>query len=178
MQCYFVPLLLILVWSGPPLPGAVSEGASTLCLKKVFHITGAPGIPRNERLDLVLSTESLVLQRGAKKLVLSVPFSSIRRIQLLRGERHYPGATYAAAVAGGFAGALLILKKRKVDMIVVDYVNERGGAMGLVLQTPLFTGAQCRRWLEKSGLQVEEPPPPPEATLEANWELNLARKEK
>jgi hypothetical protein len=144
-----------------PVCGWASEDVEgkTLTEKGVFHEVGLPKVRRGQRVDLTFTSDSLVVDRK-NKTVATVPYKNMRRVQLLSGVRHYPGATYAAAVATFGAGGFLILKKRKVDTIVLEYVNERGGAMGAVFQMAIPGGARTKRWLERFGVPVEEPAPP------------------
>lgn len=121
-------------------------------------MAGIPGIKRNARGDLILTNQELIFQKG-KKQRLVLPYERIRNVQILSGKRHYGKATTGAAAAVGIVGALLILKKRKVDTLVFDYVNERGGRMGMVLQVPLGQGASCKDWLDRFGVGAEEPEP-------------------
>jgi len=125
-------------------------------IRKVFHITGVPKVPRNARVDLLFSGPDLVVEKG-KKTAVSVPLARIRQALLLSGERHYPGATYGAAVATFGVGSLLILRKRKVDMLILEYANERGGLVGMVFQMPSVDGARSKALLEGAGVGVEEP---------------------
>jgi hypothetical protein len=141
-------------------PPKTSAEGETLTVRHIFHITGVPGIGRNTRGDLLLTGKDLIFQKNNKNLLV-LPYERIRLVQFLSGERHYPEATYAMAVAFGFVGALMILKKRKVDALVVDFVNERGGRMGMVLQLPLGQGGLCREKLTSGGVKVEEPAVPP-----------------
>jgi hypothetical protein len=91
----------------------------------------------------------------------------VERAQLLVSERHYPEASYVAAVATPFGiGSLLILKKRQMDTLVMDFRSERGGLMGLVVQLPKGQGAVCKDFLAPRGLTLEEPPPSPEKAAE------------
>lgn len=147
-------------------PSAAPAGRpDKLVLENAFHIAGIPGLKRNARGDLSLTDGELVFQ-SKKKEPLVIPYKRIRSVQLLSGERYY-GKTTAVAAAASAAlmipgGAFLILKKHKVDMLVVDFTNERGGRMGLVVQVPLGQGEACQRWLERFGVTVEEWEPPPE----------------
>jgi len=56
-------------------------------------------------------------------------------------------------------GGLLMKKKKKVDTLLFDYVNENGGLTGLILPAPKGEGEQCRQWLTRFGVKVEEPAP-------------------
>ena len=131
--------------------------------KKVFHIAGVPGAVGDARVDLTFAAARLVIEMNGTKFI-SVPYSRIRRVHVLSGERRYPNATYAAALATapvGGVGSLLILKTRKVDTLVVEYLTERGGAMGMVFQLSMPEGERCVRVLETLGIPVEQPPPEP-----------------
>lgn len=166
------PLLLALVFVSPgvlftPCLAAQEPGVSAasapdqFVLEKIFHIAGIPGVKRNARGDLILSDHELIFQQK-KKPTIVVPYERIQLVQLLSGARYYGKSTTAAAVASPFGvGALLILKKRKVDALVVDFVNERGGRVGMVLQVPLGQGAPCQQWLERFGVVAKEPEPLP-----------------
>ncbi len=143
-------------------PPVVKTVTHNLTLHNVFHIIGVPGVRRNRRVDVIFNSQSLGIQQG-KKQRLSVPFARIRRLEVLDGTRNYAKATYATILAGGVAGALLLLKKEHVDTLVFDYVNDRGGQMGLILQVPGGKGAACRDWLRRFGVAVEEPEPLPPA---------------
>ncbi len=133
--------------------------AQNLTLTNIFHMVGIPGLKRNARGDLILTDRELIFQQGKKRLLV-IPYERMPRVQLLSGERHY-GKTTAGAVAVSSLGAFLILKKRKVDVLVLDYLNERGGLMGLVLQVPEKQGVTCKDWLVRFGVVVEEPEPLP-----------------
>ena len=156
-------LIAVLAFLAPHLAGAAGETGRPK-FEKVFHVAGVPGTPRDARVDLALAAESFVVEARETKLAWSVPYASIRRVRLLAGERRYPGATYAAALAtqqfGGF-GALLILAKHQVATLVIEYVNQRGGEMGIVFQLPRLQGSRCARLLEAHGVPVEEPEMPP-----------------
>ncbi len=143
-------------------PPPVEAVTNNLTLQNVFHIVGVPGVRRNRRVDVSFNSQSLGIQQG-KKQRLSVPYGRIRHAEMLEGTRTYAKATYAAVLSGGVAGALLLLKKQHVDTFVFDYVNDRGGQMGLILQVPGGKGAACRDWLRRFGVAVEEPEPLPPA---------------
>jgi len=127
-----------------------------LVLPKSFHMAGIPRVARGARGDLILTDREMVFRQGSKdRLVL--PYERMRYVQMLSGARNYEGTTYGMAVAFGFPGALMILKKHKVDILIVDYLNERGGRMGLVMQVELRHGSTCKDWLTRFGVTVEEP---------------------
>lgn len=127
-----------------------------LVVPQSFHMAGIPKVSRGARGDLILTDREMVFRQGSKdRLVL--PYERVRQVQMLSGARNYEGTTYGMAVAFGFPGALMILKKHKVDILIVDYLNERGGRMGLVMQVELKHGSTCRDWLTRFGVTVEEP---------------------
>jgi hypothetical protein len=132
-----------------------------LVAPKVFHIAGIREVPRNARGDLILTAGELTFQQGKKQRLL-LPFDRIQRVQFLAGDRNYEKAAYGAAVATlpiGGIGALLILKKHKVATFVFDYLNERGGRMGLVIQMEVKDGSACKEWMSRFGVSIEEPAP-------------------
>ena len=139
-----------------------SQGqAQDFTLPKVFHITGIPELRRNARGDLALTQKALIFQQS-KKSLLELPYQRIRRVQIISGHRYHGKSTVVAAgVDPTGLGSLLILKKRKVDTLALDFVNDRGGLMGLVLQVPENDGARCKQWLVRFGVTVEEPVAPP-----------------
>ena len=153
------------LWAGEMLATSLLQAppAETFTVPKVFHIAGIPGQRRNARITLVLNDKKLVCEKKGVS-VLEVPYDRFRQAQLVSGARDYPEATYAAAVATFGIGGLLIAKKRKMDVLVVDFVNERGGRMGLVLQLPLGQGPACKEWLAQRRISVEEPGPAPAPT--------------
>ena len=123
-----------------PSPEPAAAEPKTLTVQDVFHIVGIPGLKRNARGDLTLTATELSFQKGNKRLLV-LPFERIRRVEVVSGERHYGKSTAGAAMVTPFGlGALLILHKRKVDTLVIDYVNERGGLIGAVLQLPEHQG--------------------------------------
>ncbi|HVB28422.1 MAG TPA: hypothetical protein VNG91_01300 [Terriglobia bacterium] len=137
---------------------AIEPATDSLLLQNVFQIVGVPKVKRNRRVDLSLSAESLIVRQDEKERM-SVPYARIQRVEVLDGTRTYAKATSAAVVAIGVAGALLLLKKQHVDTLVIDYLNERGGQMGLILQVPLGKGTVCRDWLRRHGVAGVEPEP-------------------
>lgn len=136
--------------------------AGIITVPKVFHIAGIPGLKCNKRGDLTLNDRELIF-RQKNKQQFAIPYERIRRVQLLSGKRDYGKTAAAASVASiaatGFAfpGALLLLKKRKVDTLVIDYTNERGGLAGIALQLPEGQGAPCKEKILRSGTAMEEP---------------------
>ena len=142
----------------------VERANPPIAIQRAFHLVGIPGVKRNGRVDVKLTTEALVFLKDQKE-VLSLPYARVRRMQVLDGTRTYGKATYASVLAFGLPGLIVLTKKSHVDTLVLDYVNERGGQMGLVIQVPAGTGGPCRDWLLKHGVQVEEPEPLPKEPL-------------
>ena len=138
----------------------VERANQPLAIQKAFHLVGIPGVKRNGRVDVKLTADALVFLKD-RKAALSLPYARVRRIQVLDGTRTYAKATYVSVLAFGLPGLIVLAKKSHVDTLVVDYVNERGGEMGLVIQVPAGTGGPCRDWLLKHGVQVDEPEPLP-----------------
>jgi len=116
---------------------------------------GIPGLQRDERVNLNPDADGLSFQ--TRKVQYAVPYERIHQVLLLKADRRYEGRTYAAAVATYGLGALLILKKHHVDTVVLDYVNERGGKMGIVLQMEPSQGDYLRTVLNSRGVPVVEP---------------------
>jgi hypothetical protein len=126
--------------------------------QNLFHLAGIPGMRREARVDMAPNANALVFQ--TKKVHYEVPYTRIRQVLLLHSDRRYEGTTYAAAVATFGAGAFLILKKHHMDTAVLNYVNERGGKMGIVLQMETAQGEQFKALLNLQGVSVEEPGDP------------------
>jgi hypothetical protein len=124
-------------------------------LEKLFHLVGIPGLRRDERVDLTLDAEGLSFQ--TKKAQYQVPYARLRHVLMLSSDRRYEGRTYAAALATYGVGALLILKKHHVETVVLDYVNEREGKMGIVLQMEISQGEVFRNQLKSRGVSIDEP---------------------
>jgi hypothetical protein len=88
---------------------------------------------------------------------------------MLHADRRYEGRTYLAALATYGVGALFILKQHHVDTVVLDYVNEHGGQMGIVVQMEPDQGDQLKDLMKGRGVSIAEPEelpdaPPPGAT--------------
>lgn len=155
----FLMIAAFLVLNSFPNPGHCTEGEQP-GLQKLFHLVGIPGLRRDERVNLTLTSDGLLFQ--TRKVRYQVPYTRIHQVLLLAADRRYEGRTYAAAVATYGIGALLILKKHHVDTVVLDYVNERGGKMGIVLQMETSQGEQFRNLLQSRGVPVVEPEGPSE----------------
>jgi len=144
----------LLVISSFSNPGYCVEPAQP-GLQKLFHLVGVPGLRRDQRVNLAFDADGLSFQTS--KVQYQVPYARIRQVLLLNSDRRYEGRTYAAALATYGVGALLILKKHHVDTVVLDYVNERGGKMGIVLQMETSQGEVFKNLMESRNVSVEEP---------------------
>src|SRR5579859_1683118 len=123
-----------------------SSDGEALVLRRVFHIAGIPGVKRNRRGDLVLSTRTLAFIKDDRE-ALVVPYTRVQHVHVAPANREYAKATYAAVLAAGAPGAVLLLKKRHVDALSIDFENERGGRMSAVIQVSKGDGARCAEWL-------------------------------
>lgn len=157
MRTILTPLTLLYMLAAVERAEADHAADETLPIRGAFHIVGIPNYKRNGRIDAVLTTRSLNFRKGDKDLLV-VQYARIRAAQILDGERAYAKATYGAAVALGVPGALLILKKRKVDALTFDFENERGGLVSVLVHVPKGDGERCRAWLARFGVTVADPP--------------------
>ncbi len=148
-----------------PVPTAFIE-PDQVVITDAFHIVGIPTVKRNGRVDVQFGPNGLRFTHDQKEVLL-VQYSRVTRMQILQGNRTYAKATYAAVLAVGLPGLFVLNKKNPVDTLVIDYVNERGGQMGLVVQVPLGKGGECREQLEHHQVTVEEPMPLTETPAES-----------
>lgn len=132
--------------------------------QNVFHLVGIPGLRRNERVNLTANSDGVLFQK--KNTDYEVPYARIHQVLLLRADRRYEGRTYAAALATYGIGSFLILKKHHVDTVVLDYVNERGGKMGIVIQMEVSQGEQLSSLLKSQSVSVVEPEGISESSLQ------------
>jgi hypothetical protein len=148
-------LLVACPWATPL---GMAAGAD---FHRVFHVTGVPDVKRGQRLDVSIAMDELIFEHA--KTLLPIPYVRIRQVILLHAARNYEKTTAAfEAVTSAFGipvGSLLILKKHKVDTVVVDYENERHGRMGLVVQLEKGRGQEMAEMLRKHGVSVVDPPP-------------------
>lgn len=155
VSCKSLTIATLLVALSLPFCGHCVEKENT-GYQKIFHLVGVPGLRRDQRVDLIPSKDGLLFK--TKKVEYEVPFARTKQVVLFRADRRYEGRTYAAAVATPFGiGSLLILKKHPVDTVVLDYVNERGGKMGIVVQMERDQGAAFKNTLQGYGVTVVEP---------------------
>jgi hypothetical protein len=150
----FLMIAALLVFSSFSNPGYCIDSVQP-GLQKLFHLVGIPGLRRDVRVNLNLDSDGLSFQ--TKKDTYQVPYARINQVLLLSSDRRYEGRTYAAAVATYGVGALLILKKHHVATVVLDYVNERGGKMGIVLQMETSQGELFKNLLQSRGVSIAEP---------------------
>jgi len=132
-------------------------------------MAGVSDVKRNAHVDLAFQDTALVILKGNSPK-LTIPYEQIRRVQILQSGRYYEKSAVAADVAGEVfgvpgVGVLVMLIKDHVTSLVFDYVNERGGAYGLVVEVPQDQWPRCRDRLTRAGVTLEEPPPaiPPHA---------------
>lgn len=155
---------------------AYSSDTKAPDFRNAFHLVGVPKVQRDQRIDISLADAAVVFQH--KKVVYEVPYQRIRRVLLLQGNRVYEKSSYAAAVALGFPGALLILKKHHVDTVVFDYLNERGGLTGIVVQVETGQGLLLRKLLDEKGVAVDEPAPSAETNAKPEAGVDLIKRRK
>ena len=140
-----------------PAPSAPASPA-TLRIPDVFHVVGVPGLAREEKLTLILDETGLAYEKK-KKAGPILAYARVQRAEIVSGERE-AGSYVSGPGDLGTAmalGSLVFAKKKKQDVLVIDFVNERGGRMGLVLFLPLGKGNACRDWLTQHGVAVTEP---------------------
>jgi hypothetical protein len=97
-----------------------------------------------------------------KKVQYQVPYARIHRILIINADRRYEGGTYLAALATYGVGSLFILKKHHVDTVVLDYSNEHGGKMGIVVQMEPAQAEQFKTLMKSRGAPLEVPSDLPE----------------
>jgi hypothetical protein len=132
--------------------------------RRTFHVAGLPDTKRGQRVDLSFGADELIFEGGSgTRSTYRLPYRRVKQALLLRSERHYEKTTVTAAAATGAfgvpVGALLILKKHKMDAVVIDYENERGGRMGVVLQLDRNQKQDLTVRLKEHGVTVIDPPP-------------------
>lgn len=148
-------ILLALVFLPNPARCVTTESPE---FPRLFHLVGIPGVQRDQRVDLATNSEGLLFK--TKKIQYQVPYGRIHQVLLLRADRRYEGRTYAAALVTYGVGALFILKKHHVDTLILDYVNERGGKMGIVVQMEPSQGEHLQEVLSQKGVSVTQPEQP------------------
>jgi len=119
-----------------------------------FHMVGIPTLKRNNRCHLSITTRYVFFSTNSRNAFYKIPIDRVERVQMIAAERVYAKATYAAVLAFGIPGALMLTKKRKVDALVIDYRNERGGAMRVVVQVPKGMGTPCLERLAFGGIAI------------------------
>jgi hypothetical protein len=122
-------------------------------VKDAFHIVGIPAIRRNKKIDLSITTKAMEFSEGGRR-VYQIPFERIERVQMNLEKRDYAKTTYAAVLALGAPGALVLAYKRTVDALVINYRNERNGTMEMVVQVSKGMGTPCLERLAAGGIPV------------------------
>jgi hypothetical protein len=140
----------------PPLTG------EPVFVKDAFHIVGIPALRRNKKFDLSITTKEMVFMEDGRR-VYEIPFEHIQRVQMNLEKRDYAKTTYVAVLALGAPGALVLAYKRTVDALVINYKNERGGIMEMVIQVSKGMGTPCLARLALGGIAVG---PPEQAEVE------------
>ena len=159
IQC--TSLAFVVLSALPTLRASTTENGNAT-FDTVFLVAGVPGTWRGDRVDLALTDERLVVHyRKIQATLVSIHYPSIRRVRFLAVGRRYPGAAAATAdltpvVNLGAFGSPVILAKHSVETLVIDYVNPRGGFVGVALQLPKGEGLRCARLLAAHGIKVEE----------------------
>jgi hypothetical protein len=156
-------------------PGNCTE-AKQPEFQKLFHLVGIPGLRRDERVNLTTNADGFLFE--TKQTQYQVPYTRFRQVLLLRADRRYEGRTYAAAVATYGVGALLILKKHHVDTVILDYVNERGGKMGIVVQMETAQGEHLAELLQQRGISITDPEQVSDSSEKEVSEGNSAKRSK
>jgi hypothetical protein len=145
----------------PPANAAVRSASKPLVgepvfVKDAFHIVGIPAIRRNKKIDLSITTHEIDFLEGGKR-VYQIPFERVVRVQMNLEKRDYAKTTYAAVLALGAPGALMLAYKRTVDALVINYKNERNGTMEMVIQVSKGMGTPCLERLAAGGIAVGPP---------------------
>jgi hypothetical protein len=141
-------------------PAAQLANGANAEFPRAFHVTGLPDVKRGQRVDIRFADDEVVFEH--KATVHHAPFIRVKQVLLLHAARNYEKSTAAAAVVTGALGvpfgALMILQKHKVDSVVVDYENDRGGRMGLIVQLESGKGQEIGAMFTKHGVSVVDPP--------------------
>src|SRR5215471_9428022 len=148
------------------LTASLWDSAIAADFRKTFHVAGLPDTKSGRRVDVSFGADDLVFEgSGRIRSEYRVPYRRIKQALLLHANRHYEKATVAAATATGALGvpfgALLILQKHKVDTVIIDFENDRGGRMGIVLQLERDQEQQLGARFREHGVSVIDPPPDP-----------------
>jgi hypothetical protein len=144
--------------SSPPTVRAAIKplAGEPVFVKDAFHIVGIPAIRRNKKIDLSITTKDMEFLEGGRR-VYQIPFERIERVQMNLEKRDYAKTTYAAVVALGAPGAVVLAYKRSVDALVINYRNERNGTMEMVIQVSKGMGTPCLERLAAGGVPVGPP---------------------
>jgi hypothetical protein len=139
--------------SGNAKPSPAPEISIPFVVRDGFHVIGIPSLRRNSKVHLSVSTKYIFFSTDDRRLY-KIPIDRIDRVEMVGAERYYAKTTYGLVVAFGPAGALMLAKKRKVDSLIIDYRNEKGGWMKLVMQVPQGMGTPCLERLAFGGISI------------------------
>jgi hypothetical protein len=151
MRAVMVQVLIAAGFCG----ASCNASGQAVTFQNLFHLAGIPGVRGEARVDMIPNSDALIFQ--TRKVRYEVPYARIHQVIILRSDRRYEGTTYAAAVATYGVGSLLILKKHHMDTAILDYINERGGKMGIVIQMEISQGDQFEQVLNSKGVPVKPP---------------------
>jgi hypothetical protein len=127
-----------------------------VAIKDAFHIVGIPAMKRNKKFDLEVTTRDMIFSEGGKR-VYRIPFERMERVQMNPTKREYAKATYAAVLVLGAPGAAVLAIKKDVDALIINYRNEKGGLMEMVIQVPHGMGTPCLDRLARGGVPIGPP---------------------
>jgi len=149
MLCILVPALT------PAGRGQSASAAAGLEIKGVFHVIGAPELPRGRKCDLALSDKEAVFTSGAK-VRLRLPFTSIQRAIVGSGSRDRLGAAIGVGMLSGIGEIAVLTQKKQADSVTIDYTAPSGANLRMVLQMDRPFGGACAEWLKRAGVKVEQ----------------------
>jgi hypothetical protein len=150
-----VGAVLLLAGAGPFAEGEDPVGAGGLEIKGVFHVIGAPELPRGKKCDLALSDKEAVFTTGAK-VRLRLPFTSIQRAIVGTGSRDRLGAALAVGMISWAGEVTALTQKKHADSVSIDYTAPSGANIRMVLQMDRPFGGACAEWLKRAGVKVEQ----------------------
>jgi hypothetical protein len=157
---WYAAMAALLVAAQQPPPGpvlSVELPAERLSFPNSVHMAGLPDVGRGAKVEVTLGPEGIEF-KFKKKPRARIPLDRIRKVQLFAGGRMNAGQVYAGAVAAGILGAWLLSKNKPVDVLVLEFANERGGLMGVVALFPgAADGPRIKTWLEGRGVTITEP---------------------
>src|SRR5665213_1641849 len=136
------------------LTGSVSMAAD---FPNAFHVAGLPVLKSETRINVTARADSLEFERKHYKY--SIPYAAIGRLQVFSTERHFEASSAGLFATGTLApaGYLLILAKKKADVLVIDFQDERGGQEGVVFHVERGQGTLFADLMRMHGVKVEFP---------------------